>query len=190
MKNLFSVQETVVLISGSSRGIGLELARGFLDQGAKVSILSENAEELSRAFEELKRTFSDRVYEIVCDVRSFDACQEAIQKTVAQFGTLTSVICNAGVDRIKPVESYSESDWKFILEINLQGAFSIAQAAVQYFLKSHIAGSVTFTSSIAGSIGISGLVPYAASKGGINQMTKTMAVELGSVFKRTNKVKE
>src|SRR3569833_1439029 len=127
MENLFSVKERVVLISGSSRGIGFELARGFLDQGAKVSILSENADELSRALEELQRSFSARVYGVVCDVRSFDACQNAVQKTVAQFGSLTSVVCNAGVDRFKPLESYSESDWKFILEINLQGAFSIAQ---------------------------------------------------------------
>lgn len=188
MEDLFSVKESAVLISGSSRGIGLELARGFLDQGAKVSILSENGEELSLALKELQRAFSDRVYGVVCDVRSFHACQEAVQKSVAHFGSLTSVICNAGVDKIKPLESYSESDWKFILEINLQGAFSIAQAAVQFFLKNHIAGSITFTSSIAGSIGISGLAPYAASKGGINQLTKTMAVELAKYNIRVNAV--
>lgn len=188
MQNLFSVRETVVLITGSSRGIGLQLARGFLDQGAKVSILSENERELLAALRELQEIFSDRVYGVVCDVRSFDACQEAVQKTVIYFGTLTAVICNAGVDRIKPVESYSASDWNFILEINLQGAFSIAQAAVQYFLKNNIAGSITFTSSIAGSIGITGLVPYAASKGGINQLTKTMAVELAKHNIRVNAV--
>ena len=73
MTNLFSVKESVVLISGSSRGIGLELARGFLEQEAKVSILSENAEELSDALEELQKTYSDRVYGVFCDVRSF-AC--------------------------------------------------------------------------------------------------------------------
>jgi NAD(P)-dependent dehydrogenase (short-subunit alcohol dehydrogenase family) len=188
MENLFSVKESIVLISGSSRGIGLELARGFLEQGGQVSILSENKDELSFALKELSTTFPGRVYGVVCDVRSFDACQEAVQKTVAHFGSLTSVICNAGVDRIKPVESYSEADWKFILEINLQGAFSIAQAAVQYFLKNHIAGSITFTSSIAGSMGISGLAPYAASKGGINQLTKTMAVELAKYNIRVNAV--
>ncbi len=188
MENLFSVKESIVLISGSSRGIGFQLARGFLEQGAKVSILSENEEELSLALKELQSTFSNRVYGVVCDVRSFDACQEAVKKTAAYFGSLTCVICNAGVDRIKPIESYSESDWKFILEINLQGAFSIAQAAVQYFLKNNIAGSITFTSSIAGSIGISGLVPYAASKGGINQLTKTMAIELAKYNIRVNAV--
>lgn len=188
MENLFSVKECVVLISGSSRGIGFELARGFLDQGAKVAILSENADELAQALKDLQETFSGRVYGVVCDVRSFDSCQQAVQKTAAHFGSLTSVICNAGVDRIKPVESYTESDWRFILEINLQGAFSIAQATIQYFLKNNIPGSIVFTSSIAGSIGISGLVPYAASKGGINQLTKTMAVELAKYNIRVNAV--
>lgn len=188
MKNLFSVKESIVLITGSSRGIGLQLAHGFLEHGAKVSILSENEEELVLALRAIKSRFTDRVHSIVCDVRSFDACKEAVRETVANFGSLTSVICNAGVDRIKHIESYSESDWKFILEVNLQGAFSMAQAAVQYFLKSSIAGSITFTSSIAGSIGISGLVPYAASKGGINQLTKTMAVELAKYNIRVNAV--
>ncbi len=188
MNNIFSVKDLCVLISGSSRGIGLQLARGFLEHGAKVSILSENEEELKVALGELNSLFPNRVFGVVCDVRSFESCQNAVKKAVSDLGSLTTTICNAGVDRIKPIEAYLESDWNFILEVNLQGAFYLAQAAIQYYLKNKIAGTITFTSSIAGSIGISGLVPYAASKGGINQLTKTMAVELAKHNIRVNAV--
>jgi NAD(P)-dependent dehydrogenase (short-subunit alcohol dehydrogenase family) len=188
MENIFSVEDLCVLISGSSRGIGLSLAQGFLEQGAKVAILSENESELELALKQLNSRFPNRVSGVVCDVRSFKSCQNAVKKVVSDLGSLTTTICNAGVDRIKPIEEYLESDWKFILEVNLQGAFYLAQAAIQFYLKNKISGSVTFTSSIAGSIGISGLVPYAASKGGTNQLTKTMAVELAPHNIRVNAV--
>lgn len=188
MNNLFDIRNLKVLISGASRGIGLNVARGFLEHGATVAILSENKEELRLAVEQLSHSFSGKVFGIDCDVRSVDSCQAAIADTVAKLGSLTTVICNAGVDRIKSIESYQEADWKFILEVNLQGAFFIAQSAVQYYLKNKVTGSITFTSSIAGSVGISGLAPYAASKGGINQLTRTMAVELAKHKIRVNAV--
>lgn len=188
MKNLFNVENLSVLISGSSRGIGLHVAKGFLENGAKVTILSENKKELEHELAQLVGRFPNHAFGVVCDVSSFESCQNAVKKAASDMGSLTTVICNAGVDRIKPIESYLESDWKFILEVNLQGAFALAQAAVQYYLKNKIAGSVTFTSSIAGSIGISGLVPYSASKGGINQLTKSMAVELAKHNIRVNAV--
>lgn len=186
--NIFNVDSLSVLISGSSRGIGWHLAQGFLEHGAKVTLLSENENELKSALEKLSSQFPNRVFGLVCDVRSFEACQNAVKQAVSDMGTLTTTICNAGVDRIKPIESYDESDWKFILEVNLQGAFSLAQAAIQYYLNNKIAGTITFTSSIASSVGISGLVPYAASKGGINQLTKTMAVELARHNIRVNAI--
>lgn len=188
IKNIFDVKDLSVLVSGSSRGIGLQIARGFLEYGAKVTILSENEEELGQAFNQLNSDFPNRAFCVVCDVRSIQSCQEAVSKVVEAQGGLTTMICNAGVDRIKPVESYLESDWKFILEVNLNGAFYMAQAAVQHYLKQKIAGTLIFTSSIAGSIGIKGLVPYAASKGGVNQLTRTMAVELANHNIRVNAV--
>lgn len=188
MSNLFDIQHLTVLISGSSRGIGFELAQGFLAHGAKVAILSENESELEEASKALSAKYHDRVSAILCDVRSQESCQTAVKKVISDFGSLTTTICNAGVDIIKPVESYSEQDWKYILEVNLQGAFYLSQAAIQSYLETNTPGTITFTSSIAGSVGINGLVPYAASKGGINQLTKTMAVELAKHNIRVNSV--
>lgn len=79
------------------------------------------------------------------------------------------MICNAGTDIIKPAEQYEENEWDKILDINLRGYYFCAQFAAQHTL-SVGSGSIIMTSSIAGSAGIPGLVPYAASKGGINQL--------------------
>ncbi len=127
MKNIFSVDELCVLISGSSRGIGQQVAHSFLENGAKVSLLSENEDELKIALQQLSSSFPNRVFGVVCDVRSAESCQNAIEQAVSDLGSLTTTICNAGVDRIKPLESYLESDWKFILDVNLQGAFFLGR---------------------------------------------------------------
>lgn len=188
MNTLFNVKDLSVLVSGSSRGIGLKIARGFLEHGAKVSILSENKDELEEALSKLEADFPGRAFGVVCDVRSMPSCHEAVSKVIAKQGGLTTTICNAGVDRIKPVEDYLESDWEFILGVNLSGAFYMAQSAVKHYLKAQVPGTIIFTSSIAGSIGIKGLVPYAASKGGLNQLTRTMAVELAPQGIRVNAI--
>src|SRR5690348_13647550 len=112
IKNLFNVENLSVLISGGSRGIGLQLAEGFLINGAKVSILSENKKELELALKEYRTRFPGKIFGIVCDVRSFKACQKAVKQAVSEMGTLTTTICNAGVVRSMPIESYQESDWK------------------------------------------------------------------------------
>lgn len=112
--NIFDVSDLSVLVSGSSRGIGLQIARGFLEHGSKVSILSENKEELCQALSQLNSDFPSRAFGVVCNVSSMQSCLEAVSKVVDAQGFLTTMICNAGVDRIKPIESYLESDWEYI----------------------------------------------------------------------------
>lgn len=97
------------------------------------------------------------------------------------------MICNAGTDIIKPAEQYEETEWDLILDINLRGYYFYTKFAAQHML-SVGRGSIIMTSSIAGSAGIPGLVPYAASKGGINQLVRTMAVEWAQRGVRVNAV--
>lgn len=186
--NPFDVSNNVILISGSSRGIGLEVAKGFLQSGAKVTISGNDEAELNETYKELHASYKDKVHYVKCDVRSENECKQAIELTVGHFGKLDTIICNAGVDRIKEIAEYTEGDWDFIVDINLKGAFFFAQPAIKYFLKNHIKGNVILTSSICGTIGVPGLVPYSASKGGVEQLVKTMAVELAKTGIRVNGV--
>lgn len=184
---MFNVSGQTVFISGSSRGIGLGVAKGFLEAGANVVISSNSQDEILMAENELKK-YASQMHSIFCDVRSLDDCKSAINEASKHFGSLNTVICNAGVDRIKSISEYTEDDWDFIIDVNLKGAFNLAQAASSLFLSREVAGSIIFTSSILGSIGVPGLVPYGASKGGIELLIKNMAVELAPHEIRVNGV--
>jgi NAD(P)-dependent dehydrogenase (short-subunit alcohol dehydrogenase family) len=98
------------------------------------------------------------------------------------------VVCNAGIDIIKPAVDYTPDEWDRILAVNLRGAFLPAQAAARHWIARGQSGSVTMTSSIAGQVGIPTLAPYAASKGGINQLVRTLAAEWAAHGIRVNAV--
>lgn len=186
VKDLFSVENKVVCISGSSRGLGKAIAQGFADRGAKVLISSWDSEELVNTKQEFEAQ-GLLVESVVLDVRNQADCQRFVATALDIHGTLDVMICNAGTDIIKPAEQYEENEWDKILDINLRGYYFCAQCAAEHMLSVE-QGSIVMTSSIAGSAGIPGLVPYAASKGGINQLVRTMGVEWAQRGVRVNAV--
>jgi NAD(P)-dependent dehydrogenase (short-subunit alcohol dehydrogenase family) len=95
---------------------------------------------------------------------------------VETWGRVDVLVNNAGIDIIKPAVDYTEAEWDQVLDINLKGYFLCAQAAGRQMIKQR-RGSILMNSSIAGSVGIKWLVPYASAKGGVNQLTRTLAVE-------------
>lgn len=186
VKDLFSVDNKVVCISGSSRGLGKAIAAGFAQRGAKVIVSSWNGEELARTKQEFESQ-GLTVNAVVADVRNRTDCQQLVSTALQLHGTLDVMICNAGIDIIKPAEQYEEHEWDQILNINLRGYYFCSQFAAQQMLEVGN-GSIIMTSSIAGALGIPGLAPYAASKGGINQLVRTMAVEWAQRGVRVNAV--
>lgn len=175
MTDIFSVSDQVVCITGSSRGLGKTLAKGFAERGAKVVLTSFNEAELQQAHAELKTC--GEFTAIPCDVSKTKDCQTLIEKTIAAFGKIDTIICNAGTDIIKPATEYSEDEWDHILDVNLRGVYMCAKFAAIEMIKQN-AGNIIMTSSIAGQFGVAGLAPYASSKGAVNQLVKTMAIEL------------
>lgn len=186
VKNLFSVENKVVCISGSSRGLGKALAKGFAERGAKVIISSWDSEELANTKQEFE-TEGLSTESVVLDVQNQADCKRFVETALEIHGKLDVMICNAGTDIIKPAEQYEENEWDKILDINLRGYYFCAQFAAQQMLKVGN-GSIIMTSSIAGNTGIPGLAPYAASKGGINQLVRTMGVEWAQRGVRVNAV--
>lgn len=186
VKDLFSVENKVVCISGSSRGLGKALAKGFAERGAKVIISSWDSEELANTKQEFE-TEGLSTESVLLDVQNQADCQRFVLNALEIHGKLDVMICNAGTDIIKPAEQYEENEWDKILDINLRGYYFCAQFAAQQMLKVG-SGSIIMTSSIAGNTGIPGLAPYAASKGGINQLVRTMGVEWAQRGVRVNAV--
>lgn len=122
------------------------------------------------------------------DVSAPEHATKLVEIAKSGFGGLDSLVCNAGIDVIKPAVDFTSEEWDRIIEVNLRGAFLPAQAAARYWIASGTSGSVTMTSSIASRCGVVGLTPYGASKGGIDQMVRTLAVEWAASNIRVNAV--
>ena len=185
-RDIFAVKDQVVCISGASRGLGKGLARMFAVRGARVVIGSHDAFELGSARAELAADGLD-VLAVVADVSDPQCCAALVDQTIQKFGRIDTLICNAGIDKIKAAEDYNNDEWDQILDVNLKGVYFCAKFAAQAMLSAG-KGSIIVTSSIAGSSGIPGLTPYAASKGGIEQLVRTMAVEWAQRGVRINAV--
>jgi NAD(P)-dependent dehydrogenase (short-subunit alcohol dehydrogenase family) len=187
MTDLFDLTGTTAVVTGSSRGIGLAIARALLHQGASVLINGYDRGETDDAVAALRVEHS-RVAGLAGDVTDAAVAQRLVDEAVEAFGGLDHVVCNAGIDIIKPAVEYSPEEWDRILAVNLRGAFQPAQAAARHWIAHLRGGSITMTSSIAGQVGIPTLAPYAASKGGVNQLVRTLAAEWAPHGIRVNAV--
>lgn len=146
-------------------------------------------DETHAAVETLRQASPEaRVTGLAGDVTAPETAEALVEAAVSEFGQLDHVVCNAGIDVIKPALEYTVDEWDRVLAVNLRGAFLPAQAAARHWVATGRTGSVTMTSSIAGSVGIPTLAPYAASKGGINQLVRTLAAEWAEHSIRVNAV--
>jgi NAD(P)-dependent dehydrogenase (short-subunit alcohol dehydrogenase family) len=194
MKDLFDLSGTAAVVTGSSRGIGLAIARALLAQGACVLINGYDAAETDGALKALCRQYprpegrQPQVTALPGDVTDAALARQLVDEAVRVFGRIDHVVCNAGIDIIKPAIEYTPEEWDHVLAVNLRGAFQPAQAAARHWITHGRGGSITMTSSIAGQVGIPTLAPYAASKGGINQLVRTLAAEWAGHHIRVNAV--
>ena len=194
VSDLFDLTGTTAVITGSSRGIGLAIARTLLGQGASVLINGYEPAETGATFEALQAVTPAtpdgriRLAQLPGDIATPEVAQQLIDEAVTAFGHLDHLICNAGIDIIKPAIDYTPDEWDRIMSVNVRGAFLPAQAAARHWIAENRPGSITMTSSIAGQAGIPTLAPYATSKGGINQLVRTLAAEWASHHIRVNAV--
>ncbi|PIT93586.1 short-chain dehydrogenase [Candidatus Falkowbacteria bacterium CG10_big_fil_rev_8_21_14_0_10_43_11] len=161
-----TLNNKVAIVTGAARGIGRGIADEFIKQGAKVvySDLAEpeNLPAKNAAF-------------IACDVSNAEQANNLIRQTKEKFGGLDILVNNAGIYPFKPFLEMSEAEWDKVLNINLKSVFLCSQAAAKIM---PAGGKIVSISSIASFVGFEGLVHYCASKGGINAMIRTMALEL------------
>jgi NAD(P)-dependent dehydrogenase (short-subunit alcohol dehydrogenase family) len=176
MNNLFDLTGKVVIVTGSGRGLGKAIALGVAEYGATVVTCSRTLAEAEAAANEITAA-GGLASAVRVDTGDRASCQALIDTAVAQHGRIDVLVNNAGIDIIEPAEDVEEEAWDQILNINLKGYFNCSQFAARQMLKQGTGGSIANNSSIAGEVGIKGLTAYAAAKGGVNQMTRTMAVE-------------
>ncbi len=167
----------VALITGSSRGIGLEVAKHLAKAGYQVVLngRSEIKEDVLAEFAEAKYP----VTQVTGDVSDFDKAKELIDEAVDQHGRIDVLINNAGITRDGLIMRMKEDDFDAVINTNLKGAFNMCRHITKPMLKQR-SGTIINMSSVVGIIGNAGQANYAASKAGLLGLTKSLARELGS----------
>lgn len=181
--SLFSVQDKVTLVSGASRGIGKALAAGFASRGAKVIITGRNEDTLAAAAKEI--AVDGNVEPLVCDVASVDSITAAVEHVYRSYGRIDTLVSVAGVNIRQPATAFSEEDYDFVVDINLKGAFFIAQQVGKRMLEQG-SGSIINIDSLNTYAPLKNVAPYALSKAGVVMMTRSLAVEWGPRGVRVN----
>lgn len=173
-----------VLITGGARGIGLEIASQFAQEGAVLSLLDFNKETLPAAVSALKKTTAAYGYEV--DVANRSAVDDAVMQA-EKIQPIDVLVNNAGIATETPFLQIEETAWKRIIDINLTGMFNVAQSVCREMVKRK-KGVVVNMASKNGLDGEFGYAHYNASKGGVIMLTKTMALELAHIGIRVNAV--
>ncbi len=170
---LFDLTAKVALITGGNGGIGLGMAQGIASCGASIVISGRNVEKAQIALEAL-RPFGVKTAFIAADVTKKADCVRLVAETEAQFGRLDILVNNAGTAVRKMPEDYSEEEWHTVLDTNLTSAFLLSQAAY-HAMKRAGGGKMINIGSMMSLFGAPYATPYGSSKGGIVQMTRSMA---------------
>ena len=173
--SLFDLTNKCALITGSSRGIGLHLAKGLADAGATVIINGRNPETVESVTAGLKGSGLN-AHPQAFDVTATRAIEFAIEKIEKNIGPIDILINNAGIQRRVPLLECDDETWQEVLDTNLSSAFKVARAvAARMVPRGH--GKIINTCSIMSELGRPTIAPYTASKGGLKMLTKAMCAE-------------
>lgn len=188
------LDKQIAIVTGASSGIGHAIARGMAQAGAAVAInynsQAKPAEELVAEIEQA----GGRAFAMQADVSDEDAVEALFAATVERWGAVDIVVANSGMQKDAPSAEMSLADWKRVIDVNLTGQFLTARSAIRQFAKqgdrgvSHAIGKILHMSSVHDVIPWAGHVNYAASKGGIDMMMRTLAQEVGPQRIRINAI--
>lgn len=181
------LDEKVALITGASRGIGKAIATLYAKEGAQIAFTYRYSKEKAEALEKELAEYGVKAKAFSSDAGDFEDAETLINDVVNAFGQLDILVNNAGITRDNLLMRMGEEDWDAVIENNLKSVFNITKAVQRTMLKQR-RGSIINLSSVVGIQGNPGQANYAASKGGINGFTKSVAKELGSRNIRCNAI--
>ncbi len=171
--NLFDLSGRLAVVTGGNGGIGLGMAHGLAAAGASIVVAARDPAKSEAALGSLAGHGAGNTF-IRLDVADERSCRAMIEATLDRFGRLDILVNNAGTSIRRPAETYSAGEWHSVLDTNLTGAFICAQAA-HPVMKRGGGGKIINIGSMFAIFGAAYAVPYAASKGGLVQLTKSLA---------------
>jgi NAD(P)-dependent dehydrogenase (short-subunit alcohol dehydrogenase family) len=183
---LFSVADQVVLVAGASRGIGRALAEGFAERDAKVVIAGREADSLAKTAKDISTGKHPVLFE-VCDVAKPEDVAKLVGNVIGKLGHIDTLVSVAGVNKRMKAENYAIEEYDWIVNINLRGAFLVAQAVGRHMI-GRGAGTIINIDSLNTYAPLTGVTPYAMSKAGVLMMTRALANEWGRHGVRVNSI--
>ena len=183
---LFDLSGKVAMVTGSTRGLGEVAALALAKAGADVAVCGRNEQDLKRV-PALVKKLGKETAGFHLDVTSADSVQKGVDDIMAKFGRIDILVNNAGVNHRVPVLEYDEDAWDMVINTNLKGYFLVAKAVVPQMIENGY-GKVINISSILGRVALPNQLAYASSKGGVDQMTKVMAIEWAKQGVRVNAI--
>ena len=174
---LFDLSGQVAIVTGTSRGLGQYLARALAKAGADLVTTSRRRESLAEFAAEI-RGLGRRVVSLELDVRDQASIHKMMGEAEAAFGQIHILVNNAGCNVRKPALDITWDDWNLVVETNLRGSFFTAQAVARGMIASGY-GRIINIGSVTSVFGFAGLAPYGASRGGIRQLTMSLADDWG-----------
>ena len=177
--NIFDLTGKVAVVTGTSRGLGQYFGRALARAGADLVITSRKAESLSDFNREIK-SLGRRALPLALDVRDYGSIQQMVEKAHRHYGQIDILVNNAGCNVRKPSTEVTWDDWNRVLNTNLRGTFFVAQAVAKKMIPRRF-GRIINIGSVTSVFGYAGLAPYCASRGGVKQLTMSLADDWGKV---------
>lgn len=177
----------VAIVTGAGSGIGRAIARRLAEDGATVVVAEIDVAQGQATVEGLADA-AGRGFFVQTDVARPEELKRLVQTTVERFQRLDMLVNNAGVNFVKPLLETEVEDWEHVIGVDLRGTFFGCKYAAQQFVNQGGGGSIVNISSVHSMATLAGAGPYAAAKGGVTQLTKALAIELGVHNIRVNAV--
>jgi gluconate 5-dehydrogenase len=175
--NIFDLTGKVAVVTGTSRGLGQYLGRALARAGADLIITSRDPDKL-KPFQEEVGSLGRRALPLALDVREHESIQAMVSAAIAHYGKIDILVNNAGCNVRKPALDVSWDDWNLILDTNLRGTFFVSQAVARHMVPKKY-GRIINIGSVTAVAGYAGLGPYGASRGGVKQLTMSLADDWG-----------
>lgn len=175
--NPFDLTGKVAIVTGTSRGLGQCFGRALAKAGADLVITSRDPATL-KAFQQEVEALGRKALPLALDVRNLDSIQQMVAAAHAHFGKIDILVNNAGCNVRKPALDVTWDDWNWVLDTNLRGTFFVSQAVARHMIEKKY-GRIINIGSVTCVFGYAGLAPYGASRGGVKQLTMSLADDWG-----------
>ena len=177
MSDLFDLSGRVAIVTGASRGLGQYFGRALAKAGADLVITARKKEDLAEFQAEIE-SLGRKAFAVALDVHCQDSIKNMVAESIAHYGKIDILVNNAGCNVRKPALDVTWDDWNLILNTNLRGTFFVAQEVGRHMVDAKY-GRIINIGSVTSVAGYAGLGPYCASRGGVKQLTMSLADDWG-----------